>query len=260
MDNNKDLIKKITTYSRIKTFGVLPFSIMAMISTVLFTICIVLTTWINVSGLLIKILAFGMMSGLIVPIFALLISEKIRNSLITGSNQEIFLMYLELFAKNEVKSNFIYYDLVDLFRTIVTRAYMSESKNEENISFKSTNNCMYIILKENSNPGLVNKFVYTNRLAFSRLCNDFIKYYNENDTSNQHNLEGLLYNLYLEIKSNSVDESEKMPLAFDWIRVTKIVLLLGCIFTYSFPQFNSWIFNLVAIILLAFEIKGKPEN
>lgn len=261
MDNNKDLIKKITTYSRIKTFGVLPFSIIAIVATVLFTICIVLTTWINISGLLVKILAFCMMLGLIIPILALSISEKIRNNLIIGNNQEVFLNYLDLFAKNEVKSDFIYYDLVDLFRVLVTKAYMSQSKNEESLNFQNANYCMYIILKDNSNKGLVNKFVYNNRQGFSKLCENFIKYYNENDTSSEHNLNGILYNLYLEIKSNhNVDELEKMPLAFDWIRVTKIVLLLGCIFTYSFPQFNSWIFNLVAIILLAFEIKGKPEN
>ena len=175
MDNNKNLIKEITTYSKIKIFGILPFSIIAIISTISFTISVVLSTWINIPYLLIKVLAFFMMSGLIVPILALSISEKIRNSLITGRNQDVFLKYLELFAKNEVKSNFIYYDLVDVFRILVTKAYMSASKNEESISFKSANNCMYIILKENSNPGLVNKFVYTNRLAFSRLCKDFIK-------------------------------------------------------------------------------------
>lgn len=260
MNNNKDLIKKITTYSKIKTFGVLPFSILAIISTVFFTISVILSTWIYVPSSLIKVLAFCMMSGLIVPILALSISEKIRTSLITGKKQEVFLKYLELFAKNEVKSNFIYYDLVDLFRTLVTMAYMSESKNEENISFKSANNSMYIILKENSKPGLVNEFVYTNRLAFSRLCEDFIKYYTENDTSKQLNLEGILYNLYLEIKSNSVDESEKIPSDFDWSKATKVFLLLGCICTFPFPQFNSWIFNLVAIILLFLDIKGKPKS
>ena len=46
----------------------------------------------------------------------------------------------------------------------------------------------------------------------------------------------------------------------DNIADEKIILLLGCISTYFFPQFNSWIFNLVAIILLLLDIIEKPKN
>ncbi|MBW6411676.1 hypothetical protein [Clostridium weizhouense] len=264
MNNKKSLIKKIKMYSRIKTFGVLPFSIMAIVSTVFFTIFTILSTWINISGMLIKILSFCMMSGLIVPILALSISERIRNNLIieSESNQEVFTKYLELFAKNEVKSNLIYYDLVDLFRSFVTKTYMHENKNEEISHFQNANNCMYRILQDNSNKGLANKFVYDNRQGFSKLCAEFIKYYNDNESGSEYKLDGALYNLYLKIKfTDNVVGIEKRQWDFHLIvRITKIILLLGCVSTYFFPQFNSWIFNLVAIILLLLDIIEKPKN
>lgn len=258
LNENESLIKKIKTYSRIKIWGVVPFSIMAIISIVLFVILTILIKWVDVPHIAIKVIAMCMISGLIVPILALSFSEKIRKDLIIENNEDLFLKYLHLFAENAIESKSIYYDLVSLFQSVVALTYRNEdgdSKRNEIL-----NNCMHKILGHNSHNGLANKFVYNNAQGFSELCKIFIQNYKDSEMENY--LDGILYNQYLEIMKNSSEVGlQKRIWNFNMlIRKARIILLLACVSTYFFPEINSWIFNATAIILLFIEVFEKNKK
>ncbi|WP_346920777.1 hypothetical protein [Clostridium sp. UBA7339] len=249
--DNKKLLKK---YSLIKTITIIPCSIIAIISCVILVISIIFysfsTSWQNIR----IILGVFMMLGIIIPLIILFYSERDRKILLNVDIME----YIELIKKNNINSNFLYYDLIDIIFSIIRMKYLyNDYKDSNKVTII---NSLHRILQENSHNGLANSFVYKDKEGFAELCDYIIQcYISENKLLVQ---EGCIYNKYLELENKAENKKTKNNIAFKLKTIlpkTKIILLFTCIIFCPFYKINSWIFNFVTIILLSIDIFQQKD-
>jgi hypothetical protein len=248
-----NLLSSIQHYSRKKTIFVLPFSIAAIISIIVFGFCVIISPFKQVPSWLIGSSGIVMMLGIIIPLLALLLLEKQRNKLL---NVDV-MSYIDILADNPNFSNFTYYDLIDILLNVVREKYLLNTSKEQNYDII---NILNKILFEDSKSGLANPFVYNRRSEFCDLCK-FIQ--SNKNSGDELSLSNQIYEKYLNLKESKVSNKNqaKHTLLLKKLLINvKILLLVICIICYFFPAFNSWVFNFVAIILLLIEIineRGK---
>lgn len=244
-----ELENKINKYSKFKTFGVIPFSILAIISIVVFGLVVIISPIYKVPEQIMYISAICMMSGIIIPMIVLTISERIRNNLIDIDVMD----YIKFISKDEPVYEYVYYDLIDiLLGTLRTEYLKQDSKSQQ----ADIINILNKIVMEEHKVGLANKFVY-NRKAFSELCNYIIDKSNDNVV----NLGADIYTKYKDLKSQySNTKTKYMFKKIEWSLLTKKFFLGLCCVGFWFPKYNSWLFNFVAIVLLFLEIFEKEKT
>lgn len=243
-----NLKKQIASYSKIKTWTVIPFSLLAILSIVVFVGATIFSEFIEVPAKVMLFSATGMISGIVIPILSLTCLENKRKKLL---DIDIF-EYLKILSEQQITEKYVYYDLIDVIFSSVRTKYLKEGNNSKN---QQVTNVLNKILMEDSKNGLANKFVYSKWKKFGELCKYIISQYNVDNI----NFEGNVYSIYKQLKQQNSDNKDAFkPINIE--RITKVAVLIGCIFTYPFYKFNYWIFNLAAIILLAIEIKSANNK
>ncbi len=256
--DSSNLLRQIRKYSLIKTWGVLPFSIMAILATITFTLLSILSQWIGVPGVIMMVSAGAMMLGIVVPLLAIFIWEKARESLTNPNNNGQLMNYIELASAGNIKSDFLYYDVIELFYNVVRKIYLYGGNKDKRLEQISSS--LNIIFRENSRAGLANRFIYQNKKGFRELCKYIIEYYQCKEINGEDIMQASskIYNRYLdEIKKGpilNIPEAKQRLIPKRVFRNAKIVLLFSCVVFYWFPQINSYVFNFVAIVLLLLDI------
>lgn len=244
------LENKINKYSKFKTFGVFPFSLLAIVSILIFGLVVVISPVYKAPEQIMYISAICMMSGIIIPIIVLIISEKTRNKLLNIDVMD----YIEFISKGYPIYEYVYYDLIDILVATLRIEYLKQDSKSPQTDII---NILNRIVREEHKIGLANKFVYNSK-AFSELCKYII------DTSNNNNVVNLSADIYakynsLKNKYSNIKTKYKFK-KIDWSLLTRKFFLGLCCVGFFFSKYNSWLFNFVAIILLFLDIFEKETN
>lgn len=246
-----NLINSIKAYSKKKTVVCVISFLVSIIGLLMFLICPIITILMEVTSTFFRISGAMMMLGIIAPIVVDLLLHKQRNALLDVDIET----YINALADEYKFYDFEYYDLIDILRIIVKEKYYLPKVNQKNYEII---NIFHKIIYENSSNGLANPFIYNMRDEFFKLC----KFISDKMPINEDGdiLANEIYSKYIELKSNNTNEVINKQNLFAKLPIyAKEALLIVCCVCYFFNSFNAWVFNGVAIILLAMDVLKRDK-
>lgn len=255
------LYNDIKKYSKLKTWTVLPFSILALISTIFVLTIIIISLFIEVSQGIFYLVMSCLIIGILTPPIILILSEYKRKDLINPTDYNV-LEYINILSQNNLSGVFLVSDIVDLFFAMLNQYYRTFFI-EKNSKIDSIVNSLMHITRENryTSSDLV-KFSYRSPEQFSELFKYIKIQIVENEEVLAIQVQNLIENKYYEMlkSENNNENKNKIVLSTKYLyEIVKVLFfIVGIVFL--FLKNNSFFFITIALVLLLLEILDKKKN
>jgi hypothetical protein len=269
------ILRDIRRYARTKAILVFGGCGMTLIGMLVFLVLVMLTPLLNVKyDIAITISAILSALGLVIAILFLVISEGIRKRLINNFNNNVLILYLDYFCMKNHRKFITYYEIEDIFFFALWQ-YCNKKKVNLNrfeyiskslfdlITFIDKNNVLrrndYLFREANSSTlfdiySNYRTLIKNENIPYETKCNEIeLKYKSDQEYAHDNYIP--YEHIPTKIEKFIAFSKDKRS-----VRKLKVFLIIICLIFFAIPKYNSWIFNLVTILLLSIDVAGYEKE